>query len=287
MINSGASLGKDSEADEPAMPTPRRVVTIVSACSDSLTNKVSETLRKVLDESELSRLASLKNEDLRCQYLVAHALLRTALSVQFSALPSEWRFRRSSSGAPVIEKPIEARGLNFTLSHTQSLVVCAISETCRVGVDAEKIKTDFDLAQLIPHVFSEDEMDEFVQEELETRADRFYHLWTLKEALLKAIGQGLRIKPTSVSFSSPMSLTPELVHLPPELGHRGEWSFRTLGISEMHACALAVRIPPKEPFHIHFKKTAVDKLVKDVQNNEPVTSCCASTFICSGERGIE
>ena len=276
MIHSGTSFWEDHGAGQPATPSTAPVVTVISACPDRLTSDATEVLKKALDVDELSRLASFRDDDARRQYLVSHVLLRTALSAEYPVLPSAWRFSRSPTSAPVISAPPEAATLAFSLSHTRSLVVCAVSTTCRVGIDVEKIERVIDIAHLAPHVFSDDERNEWAQEEPARRAERFYGLWTLKEALLKAVGRGLRTPLTSVAFRLTNSLPPELVRFPVELGDCGEWSFRILAISNVHACALAVRIPRGKPLLIHIENVSLGQLVEYVHCSQGLTPHCAS-----------
>jgi 4'-phosphopantetheinyl transferase len=271
MRDLGTSLCAGSAVRRSATPSAECVVTVSTASPDCLTQGTAEALSRALDGNELSRLTRLKDDDARRQYVVAHVLLRTALSAQYPAMPSEWRFRRTPTGESAIVHPPEAAALFFSLSHTRSLVVCAVSATCRVGVDAERVEAGPELAQLAPHVLSEDERNEWAQAGLTTRGDRFYRLWTLKEALLKAVGRGLRTPPSCVGFRLPDGLPPELACLPPELGDRREWSFRTLGLSAMHVCSLAVRIPPDEPLRVQWRNSSVGELAEHACCLQPVT----------------
>ena len=275
MIHSGTFLRDKPDGGVPALSPEPPVVTVMTACPDFLTHETEEALRTALNGEELSRLASLRDDDARQQYLVAHVLLRCALSSQQPVSLSSWQFRRVPSGAPVVAAPLAAMTLSFSLSHTRSLVVCAVSATCKVGVDVEKIEEAVDVHQLALHVLSKGERDEWDREAQSRQAERFYFLWTLKEAFLKAVGQGLRTPPDAVGFRLQQGLHPELVCLPRELGAPGDWSFRTLEISDVHACALAIRITPGKPFLIHLEHASLEELVQCTRAGHGLTPCCA------------
>lgn len=77
--------------------------------------------------------------------------------------------------------------IDFNISHTEELVVCFICNHVRVGVDIEKVKKinleDFQ------SVFTPKELEWLNKKPEDYR--RFYRLWTMKEALVKAEGSGL------------------------------------------------------------------------------------------------
>ncbi|MBH8605662.1 4'-phosphopantetheinyl transferase superfamily protein [Thermoactinomyces sp. CICC 10522] len=92
---------------------------------------------------------------------------------------------------------------NFNLSHSKKLIVCAISQKWRVGIDVEQTKKN--CLEVMPLVFTEDEI-RYVKyfKEVEDQFHAFFWIWTRKEALMKAEGKGFFMHPLSfdVPFSS-------------------------------------------------------------------------------------
>ncbi|SHH72080.1 4'-phosphopantetheinyl transferase [Chryseolinea serpens] len=86
-------------------------------------------------------------------------------------------------------RPYFGHGVDFNISHSGDVVVCAISMTGRVGVDIEAMRvvtpSDFEL------FFDAAEMQRLAQ--ADNVLDEFYTLWTKKEAVMKADGKGLSI----------------------------------------------------------------------------------------------
>lgn len=79
-------------------------------------------------------------------------------------------------------KPV-AKGKFFNVSHCENAVVIAIADG-DIGVDAEKVRTVNE--SLIKYVASEEEY-------VGIYSDReFFEVWTLKESLVKAQGDGIR-----------------------------------------------------------------------------------------------
>lgn len=77
--------------------------------------------------------------------------------------------------------------IDFSITHSGPLVLCALTEHARIGIDAEQVKPVSVAA--FRDYFTEGEWRLLMQtphpEEL------FYRLWTRKEAVLKAMGAGM------------------------------------------------------------------------------------------------
>ncbi|NKI31977.1 4'-phosphopantetheinyl transferase family protein [Croceivirga thetidis] len=86
------------------------------------------------------------------------------------------------------EKPfLESNELNFNISHSSSIVVCAISKTIELGIDVELIK-EIEIADFHGQMTS-NEWETVHNSENPKQA--FFDYWTEKEAVLKAHGKGL------------------------------------------------------------------------------------------------
>jgi 4'-phosphopantetheinyl transferase len=130
----------------------------------------------------------------RRDFAAAHALLRAALSSTADRARDEWRFEAGSFGKPRLAATIAASTpISFNLAHTRGLVACAVVKQADVdvGVDVEAIARHYDLAELTRRFFSSAEAAEILRHEGEDRERRFFELWTLKEAFIKALGEGL------------------------------------------------------------------------------------------------
>lgn len=84
---------------------------------------------------------------------------------------------------------------DFSISHTEGLVVCAIEQRLNmgnfgVGVDAERIKgrSDASMKRIAERWFSEREQELFWKAPQEAN---FLRIWTGKEAIAKRTGKGL------------------------------------------------------------------------------------------------
>ncbi len=87
----------------------------------------------------------------------------------------------------------------FNISHTKGLAALAYSETSEVGVDTERIRK---APKKIAERFFTEKEREFLQagEEAGNYEERFFRIWTSKEACMKFTGDGLILSPGRISL---------------------------------------------------------------------------------------
>ena len=128
----------------------------------------------------------------RRDYGAAHVLLRVVLAAHTNTTPEQVTFSTGSSGKPCLVSPREDTArLSFSLSHTPGLVACVIGAENALGIDVEAIDRSIRALEIARDVFSPDEAAALQDCSIEERPLRFFELWTLKEAFLKASGAGL------------------------------------------------------------------------------------------------
>ena len=149
----------------------------------------------VLSAEERARQSRFYFERGRHEYLVAHALVRDALSRHAPVPPDAWRFETNEYGRPSIATPAEWANLKFNLSHTRGRIVVAVARDLEIGVDVECANRTGDLESIADRFFSPLEV-----EQLKAAPELFFDFWTLKESYIKARGMGLSIPLDSFSF---------------------------------------------------------------------------------------
>lgn len=129
--------------------------------------------------------AKLRQSDAKQRdFLLARAILR-ALLVQITGV-GDWFLRPDAKGKPQALTATGAPGPYISLSHTQGLVVCAVSPEDPFGIDIEywRVRDFMDLAN---YAFGPSERKEVARDGISA----FYRIWTLREAISKATGMGL------------------------------------------------------------------------------------------------
>ena len=157
-------------------------------------------LLELLDKKEQQRAASYKFDQHRNLYITAHVFLRKVLSYHAMLPPKEWQFYQGSHGKPYIENST-FQSIQFNLSHTQGMVVCAVNKTHEVGIDVEGSRPLKYMAQMSRRNYTDQEYNDiFSNNNSEKRLQRFYTYWTLKESLVKALGCGLSMPLKKIEF---------------------------------------------------------------------------------------
>lgn len=205
-----------------------------------------------LGSEEKSRLSRLRQSEDQWSYAAAHRLMREMLSSRYGVAPEDWRFCHDQHGRPHVD-PKEHPEIEtiFSISHTQGLALCALLDSDRaefspvgVGVDAEYSSRKVEALDLAERFFAPAEAKLLRDLDPEEREQTFFHLWTLKEAIVKALGLGLR--QDLASFACHVD-PPTLVMADDVLLPLDGWTLVQLDLGEGYVGALAVRRPP----HIH------------------------------------
>ena len=78
--------------------------------------------------------------------------------------------------------------IDFNISHSEDIVICAISRSLRIGIDVEYINDTINVSDFTS-VMQEKEYLDVLNSNIPSNS--FYQLWTKKEAIIKADGRGL------------------------------------------------------------------------------------------------
>jgi 4'-phosphopantetheinyl transferase len=115
-----------------------------------------------------------------------------------------------------------AGGLTFSASHSGRVGLLAVTRGREIGVDVERVEPARALGPIADHHFAVDEAAELRALPDDRRIERFFELWTGKEAYAKALGVG---------FAMPLA----------RLRAPGGWSLHALDPVPGYAGAVCVR----------------------------------------------
>lgn len=198
-------------------------------------------LAALLSAAERAHLERFRFEQDAWHYLVAHVLLRRTLAQCAPVPPAAWSFRVAPGGRPEIEGPAFARRLRFSLSHTRGLVACAVCLEHPVGVDVEAVDARTMGERVVARILAPEETGALAGLAAADRRRRLFELWTLKEACLKARGDGLAVPPAAVSFDLADEAPPRVAFAPEAADDPAAWRFHLAAPAPMHVLAMAVR----------------------------------------------
>lgn len=131
---------------------------------------------------------------------ISRGLLRVLVGRYLNQPPAALKFTYTEYGKPLLAEEFAASGLCFNLSHAEHALVYAFAQNQQVGLDVEEVRSLPDLTQLAGSFLTAAEATFLQQLPLNRQLDEFYHLWTTKEAYLKATGHGLSGALDAVEF---------------------------------------------------------------------------------------
>jgi 4'-phosphopantetheinyl transferase len=194
-----------------------------------------------LEDHERIRYAACGIDAARREYLGTRALVRTALAHYSGRPPECLRFRTDPLGRPELTSPVMP-GLRFSLAKTRELAVGLFAFDHEVGVDVELV-APIDAVEMAGHYFSPGETAELSRLEEAARLSRFYELWTLREAYLKARGIGLDLPLDQLVFRPTPSGEARAEFGPAIRDDAVQWQFGLARLTDRHLAATCIRRP--------------------------------------------
>lgn len=155
-------------------------------CCDvsKLTDEEFLRMYQLSDKQRQEKADRLKHLPSKKLSLAAGMLARISIAQKLNLRPEDISFRNHKGGKPYAE----GLDIHFSLSHSGNLAVCAISDK-PVGIDVEQNKkANFNVAR---RCFTKAEL-QYVLSGKEKSQQRFFEVWTKKEAYVKLLGTGIQ-----------------------------------------------------------------------------------------------
>ena len=249
-----------------------------------------DAYRGLLSPEESQREQRFTHDEPRRQFLAGRALLRTALAQYTGVDPRRLEFQCNRHGKPTLSKkndtnnnsrgltapggetnnPHMFRGLlapgyfdscgadlplEFSLSHTRGLVVCAVALHDAVGVDVECDRANLAPMDLAHCFFAPAETERLAELPPDQQRAAFFELWTLKEAFVKARGVGLAMPLADFSFLLSDDGSATISFAQPGEERPDQWQFTRLRLGSRYQAAVAIRRPASECSTVVIRET--------------------------------
>ena len=146
-------------------------------------------LSATLSPGEWLRASRLHFERDRARFIATRGLLRTILAHYADTDAAALKFAAGAHGKPELDGPVTS--LRFNLSHSDDLMLLAVTHVREIGVDLEFMRANLPFETLADHYFDPEEAWDLRLLPPAQRAWKFYDTWTCTEARLKASGTGL------------------------------------------------------------------------------------------------
>jgi 4'-phosphopantetheinyl transferase len=194
-------------------------------------------LLSFLPAEERRRYAQFGLEDRRREFLWSRLLVRCVLASFLNRDMRDINFGYRDNGKPFLENS----EIQFNLSHTEGLIACSVARR-RLGIDVEKVTRGEEVERrwnlLARRYFSTAEKEFLLSQDRASRSTAFFRIFTMKEARVKASGEGLSLP--LEDFSVPLT--------PMEKSVSGCWEYLTKLLGPGDIClAHTVENPGRMP----------------------------------------
>lgn len=196
----------------------------------------------LLDEEERHRWRRFLVRRARRQFALCRAALRVNLRDRLGCDNAELSFGYGKHGKPFARVNGVPSPIRFNVSHSGSHGLVAFAEHDGLGVDLEERDPDRDFAGIGGSVYGPAEQRALAAARGREKAFVFYRLWSLKEALIKALGTGFSLNPSRFEIPAEMLRGARSAEF--RFPHRPSDAWRLVDLGEPRfAAAMAHRLP--------------------------------------------
>ncbi len=197
----------------------------------------------LLDDEEKARWRRFPVAAARRRFALCRAALRVSLAERLGCSNGRLSFGYGGYGKPFALVDGRRAAIGFNVSHGGQHGLIAIAENEWLGIDVEERALRRDLDGIGRMVYGPAERRMLAVAAGSRKVHLFYRLWSMKEALIKALGSGFSLNPSGFEVPEAMlhgvrSSEFQFPHAP-----SNSWCLIDLG-EDRFAAALAYRVPP-------------------------------------------
>ncbi len=156
-----------------------------------------EKLEAMLYLARRNVVEQLNNQRAKLASMATGLLLQRIVKEKLGIEPKDLIVSKNAQGKPYIEG---YPGFNFNISHSGDIIAIAYGDTC-VGIDVEHIRCRESDLKVAKRCFLDEEYRFITEDVYELDVDgishsveeRFFMVWTMKEAYLKYKGTGISV----------------------------------------------------------------------------------------------
>ena len=123
-------------------------------------------------------------------FLISRVLVKTVLADKLGISPYEIKLQLHPNGKPFVQG---SKAVYFNITHSADVIILAVTEEGEIGVDIEQVDREFEWRR-VDSVLDLSEIEWIKEKELTDSSSvyqRFFQIWTLKEAYIKCTGEGM------------------------------------------------------------------------------------------------
>ena len=203
-------------------------------------------LEALLSPVERARYAGFQRQADRSQFLLAHTMKRLALA-KLSGVPARsLEFVADKRGKPHLSGPLGT--LAFSMSHGGAAAAVAVASATMIGIDIESCDRHIRQEALLAVMAEQEQVDVAALAKAD-RGRQIMRLWTAREAMMKALGLGLAMPRSAITFAL-SDAGPVIAAVDASLGPARDWHLVVRNVSG--ARILACIVKHRGPVIWHF-----------------------------------
>lgn len=199
------------------------------------------------------------------RFIVAKSLLRCILAKYNGISIQDISYTHNQYNKPFLSAACNGRNIFFNISHSDDLILFALSKYPKTGIDIQRKNNKTDFLRIIENSFSGIEKKQLLSFPLsgqaELQKEEFFKYWVCKEAYVKAIGYGVSYPFQKFSVMPDENNEPTIQdenHEPDNLG----WSVKMIPVGGDYKAALAIYGPCHQVFTYKIDQTNVGEIIK-------------------------
>jgi 4'-phosphopantetheinyl transferase len=150
-----------------------------------------EALARTLSAEERAQAGRFRFAEHRERFIAGRGIQRALLGRYLGVEPAALVFRSGVRGKPELDGPPAGSGIRFNVTNAGDLALFAVTLGREVGIDLEPLRPVPDARALAGSFFSAVEGEALAKVPDALLHAAFLNGWTRKEALIKAVGDGL------------------------------------------------------------------------------------------------
>ncbi|MFC1668393.1 4'-phosphopantetheinyl transferase family protein [Chlamydiota bacterium] len=203
-----------------------------------LENKSIDSLYELLSHDERARAKRFHFKEHSRRFIVSHGMLRQILACYVNVSADTLTFSYTEKGKPELLN--SHNHIRFNLSHSHEMALVGVLIEVPIGIDIEYLPKETDVDGLAKRFFSSQEYEQLSKIPNSIKQEAFFRIWTLKEAYLKATGEGIAGL-ESVEVMCAVESPPEFVKINGSSEESQRWSVYSLKPEEDYIASVVVK----------------------------------------------
>lgn len=175
------------------------------------------------------------------RFLVGRGILRSILARYLRTEPQSVEFAYGLYGKPSVAPTSSGPSIQFNVSHSAGVMLCALTRNVNIGVDIERVRPLPEYDHMIELIFNENERSAIHSLSASERLKAFFICWVYKEARLKATGAGLSGSLDQVeTYATYVDESPPRIRVILHKHDQAAWTYLQVSPGSGYVAALAV-----------------------------------------------